>query len=237
MGLTGRVSVIYGSIATTIKLFGVAVVFVAVFPLFGTCQTPTVNIPQASPVPTPTAFPTPIPTPYPTPLPVPSPINPFDVVRPLTLTEAVDLALLQASSYKAAQINELIAGEDVKQARAAFLPKVAAPLNFIYTSPSIGPTRPRPPSFLGANAITEYQALLNAAGEIDTSGKLRATLLKNQALVESARAGTEIARRELTQAVAEAYFNLSLATTKRRGAESNLSAALDFENNTRLNLE
>lgn len=160
-----------------------------------------------------------------------------DTAKPLTLAEAVDLALKQASAYRTAQINELLVKEDVRQARAAFLPKITAPLNFIYTSPSIGLTRPRPPSFLGANAITEYQALLNAAGEIDTSGRLAATLKRNQALVESARSGSEVAKRDLIQAVADAYYNLALATTKRRGAESNLEAALEFENNTKLNME
>src|SRR4051812_9799319 len=82
-----------------------------------------------------------VPSVTPTPLPIPSPVNVIDTTKPLTLAEATDLALTQASNYKAAQINELSAGEDVKQARAAFLPKVSAPLNFIYTSPSLGPTR------------------------------------------------------------------------------------------------
>lgn len=156
---------------------------------------------------------------------------------PLSLNQSIDLALKQASALRSAQINELIVKEDVSQARAAFLPKITAPLNFIYTSPSLGPTRPRPPSFLGANAITEYQALINAAGEIDTSGKLSATLRKNQALVESARAGSEIARRDLRQAVVDAYYNLALSETKLRGAESNLAIAEEFENNTKLNVD
>jgi outer membrane protein TolC len=90
---------------------------------------------------------------------------------------------------------------------------------------------------LGANAITEYQGLINAAGEIDLSGKLKATLEKNKALLESARAGSEIARRELVQSVVEAYFNLALATTKRRGAAENLQAAEEFESNTKLQLD
>ena len=164
-------------------------------------------------------------------------VNPIDSVRPLSLAQSIDLALKQASNYRLSQINELIVSEDLRQARAALLPKVSIPLNLISTSPSLGTTRPRPPSFVGANAITEYQALINAAGEIDTSGKLRATLLRNQALVESARAGTEVAKRDLIQAVADAYYNLALSTTRRRGAESNLLAAGEFENITKLNME
>lgn len=179
----------------------------------------------------------PVPTATPAPVVVLARINPIDAAKAISLAEAVDLALKQASAYRSAQINELIVKEDVTQARAAFLPKITAPLNLIYTSPSLGPVRPRPPSFLGANAITEYQALINAAGEIDTSGRLSATLKRARALVDSARAGSEVARRDLIQAVTDAYLGLALATTKRRGAESNLAAALEFENNTRLNME
>jgi outer membrane protein TolC len=156
----------------------------------------------------------------------------------LTLNEAIDLALKQTSAYKTAQINERIAQEDINQARAAFYPKLTAQPNFIYTSPSLTKTNGvREPSLLGADAVTVYQGLINASGEIDTSGKLKATLLRNRALLESARAGSEIAKRELVQAVSDAYFNLALAETKRGGAESNLEAAQEFENNTKLQLE
>jgi outer membrane protein TolC len=158
--------------------------------------------------------------------------------RPLTLAGAIELALKQASNYRSAQINEQIAAEDITQAKAAFLPKVTAQPNYIYTSPSLNnSTNPRPPSFLGANAINEYQGLINAAGELDTSGKLRSTLRKNQALLESARAGSEIARRELIHAVQDAYFNLALAAAKRRSAQMNLETAAEFENNIKLQLD
>lgn len=156
----------------------------------------------------------------------------------LTLAAAIDLALKQTSDYKRAQINEQIAEEDVNQARANFYPRVAIQPNFIFTSPSLARSNGvRPPSFLGANAITEYQGLINFSGEIDTSGRLKATLLRNRALLESARFGSEIARRELVQAVSDAYFNLVLSETRRRGAEMNLEAAQEFENYTKLQLE
>jgi len=163
-----------------------------------------------------------------------------DSARPLTLAEAIDLALRQASNYRSAQINEQIAALDVKISKAALYPRVSINPTLIYTSPSFGnppPGLPRPPSFLGANAITEYQGVVNASGEIDISGKLRATVKKNQFLLESARLGSEIAKRELIQAVTEAYFNLGLATVLRRGAEINLQTAQNFENNTKLLLD
>jgi outer membrane protein len=161
----------------------------------------------------------------------------IDGVQPLTLAEAIDLALKQASNFRSAQINEQIASEDIRQAQAAFLPKIESKPNYIYTSPSLGSTHPRPPSFLGANAINEIQGLIVASGEIDVSGKLNATLRRKRALLASAHAGTEVARRDLIQAVSDAYFNLALATAKRRAAENNLAAAAEFENNTKLQLD
>jgi outer membrane protein TolC len=172
------------------------------------------------------------------PIPTPSETrNQIDQAKPISLNEAVDRAAKQASVFTAAGINARIAGEDVRQARAAFLPKISAPLSIIYTTPSLMNTRPHEPSFVSADAVTVYQALLSAEGEIDTSGKLRATLQRNIALVEAARAGSEVARRDLEQSVVDAYFNLALATAKRRGAERNLQAALEFEENQRLQLQ
>ncbi|MEP6788460.1 MAG: TolC family protein [Acidobacteriota bacterium] len=159
------------------------------------------------------------------------------VPRPLTLADAVDLALKQASGFRGAQIGERIAAEDVTQAKSAFLPKVEAKPNYIFTSPSLGPVRPRLPSYLGANAINEIQALVVASGELDTSGKLKATLIRNQALLESARAGTEVARRDLIQGVAESYYGLAVTAAKRAGAEKNLASAEEFETNTKLQLD
>lgn len=160
-----------------------------------------------------------------------------DTVRPVTLAGAVDLALKQASAVRGSQIGERIAAEDVTQAKSAFYPKFEAKPNYIFTSPSLGPVRPRLPSYVGANAINEIQGLVAASGEIDTSGKLRATLRHNQALLESARAGTGVARRDLVQGVSDAYYSLALSTAKRLGAEKNLASAEGFEANIKLQLD
>lgn len=177
-------------------------------------------------------------------------INPIDNAKPLTIAEAVDLALRQASAFRAAQFGEQIAAQDVRLARSALYPRVAANPTLIYTSPSlsnsttvgvtngnIAPVIARAPSFLGANAITEFQGVVNAAGEIDTSGRLRAAIKRNKFLVEAARAGTEVVRRDLAVAVTDAYFNLALSTLRRRGAEMNLQTAQEFENNLKLQLD
>ena len=154
----------------------------------------------------------------------------------LTLDEALRLASAQASNFQQAGLNEQIAGEDVRQAKAAFLPRVTAPLSYLYTSPALGlpPGTPRAPSFIANNAITEYQAFVNVSGDLDIAGRLRATLARNRALLEAAHAGTEVARRALAQAVIDAYYGLALATAQRGAAEQNLSAAEEFEHITSL---
>ena len=156
--------------------------------------------------------------------------------NPLTLDEALRLANVQASTFQQAGLNERIAAEDVKQAQAAFLPKVSAPLSYIYTSPAFGQPAgtPRVPSFIANNAISEYQAFVNVAGDFDIAGRLRATLARNRALLAAAHAGTEVARRALAQAVLESYYGLALAIAQRTAAEGNLAAAEEFEHITSL---
>jgi len=187
----------------------------------------------------PTVIPTPPAVTAPSPSTTPSLLTStqVDQATPISLQDAIDRASRQITSVTTAGLNERIAAEDVRQARAAFLPKISAPLSFIYTSPSLMNTRPREPSFVSADAIAVYQALLSAEGEIDTSGKLRASLQKNIALVEAARAGSEVARRDLRSSVIDAYYALALATVNRRGADVNLQSAKQFEENQRLQLE
>jgi outer membrane protein TolC len=154
----------------------------------------------------------------------------------LSLDEALRLANAQASTFQSAIINERIAAEDVRQARAAFLPKVSTPLSYIYTSPALGlpPGEPRAPSFISADAIGVTDALVNVAGDLDIAGRLRASLARNRALLAAAHAGTDVARRALAQAVIEAYYGLALADVQRRAAEGNLAAAEEFQRVTSL---
>jgi len=173
-----------------------------------------------------------VPTPSPTP-PNPSQNQP---VTPLTLDDALRLANVQASTYQSAILNERIASEDVKQAQSAFLPKLSAPLAYIYTTPASGlpPGEPRAPSFIASDAIGAYEAFLSVSGDLDIAGKLRATLARNRALLAAAHAGTEVARRALAQAVIESYYGLALAIAQNRAAAGNLSAAEEFEHITSL---
>lgn len=167
----------------------------------------------------------------------PSPSSP-QTLAPISRDQAVQMTLRQVSTYNQTQLNERLAAGDLTQAKASLYPRITANPTLIFTSPSLTGKTPngtiRPPSFLGANAITEYQGLLTATGEIDTSGRLRATIRRNQALLEAARSGTEAARRNLVVGLDEAYLNLGLAATKKTAAEENLRVAVDFENLTKL---
>ena len=170
----------------------------------------------------------------------PSPVTQSTAAAPqintITLDEALRLANAQASSFQAAVLNESIASEDVKQAQAAFLPKVTAPLGYIYTSPALGlpPGEPRTFSFIANNAINEYEAFVSVSGDFDIAGRLRATVARNRALLAAAHAGTEVARRALAQAVIEGYYGLALASAQRQAAEGNLASAEEFEHITSL---
>lgn len=157
--------------------------------------------------------------------------------RLLTLDDVLRLAQATASTYEQAKFAERGAEEDVHLAQSAFFPKIVAQPTVIYTSPSSAPVTPESPrtfSFIGANAITEYQGVVGAAGEIDLSGRLRASLRRNQALLQAAHAGTEVERRNLLLATIENYYGLAVSTARRIAAEANLNASTEFENITTL---
>jgi outer membrane protein len=162
----------------------------------------------------------------------------IDQATPISLAETQKLAEAQVSAVANLQLTEKILAEDIKQAKADLRPKTSITLGGVFTSPSLSSAvTPRPPSFIGADAIGVYQALIGVSGEIDTSGKLKATLKQKEFLLESAKVGTEIARRNLRQTVTENYFNLALTTARRRAAENNLQSAKEFEANTKLLLD
>ncbi|HLL72159.1 MAG TPA: TolC family protein [Pyrinomonadaceae bacterium] len=152
--------------------------------------------------------------------------------RTLTVDEAVTLALANASVYQQSRLEEESAREDVRQARAAFLPQFSIPLGYIGTTPSQvrAPGEPLTFSFVSASAINETTAFLNATGPIDLSGKLRASLRRSRALLAATRAGTLMAKRELTLATVDAYYGLVLARQKRRLADETLALAEAFVN-------
>lgn len=150
--------------------------------------------------------------------------------RTLTVNQAVELALANASLYRQAQLDERVAREDVRQARTAFLPQVYLPLTYNGTTRSQIRNPGDPPifSFVSSSAINETIALLNASGPIDLSGRLRAALRRSRALLAATHAGTLAARRFLIISTVDAYYGLVLARQKRRLADETLALAEAF---------
>lgn len=158
-----------------------------------------------------------------TPAPVATPV-------PLTVQNATQAALQQATAYQQALIDEQTAALDLKQAQAALLPRLRSSSTATFNKPlHPGSTDP---SFIAANATREYQELFGVEGSFDLG--MRAAIAHTRALLAAAHAGTEIARRALVRGVREAYFGLALATAKRRSAEETLAAAEEFERVTAL---
>ncbi|HEX8649503.1 MAG TPA: TolC family protein [Pyrinomonadaceae bacterium] len=150
--------------------------------------------------------------------------------RSLTVEQAIQLALAETNAYRQAQFEERIAAQDVKQARAAFLPQLTMPLTYFGTTPSQlrAPDEPLTFSYVSSSTINETIGLVNAGGEIDISGRLRATLRNKRHLLAAARAGTLSARRALVLETVDAYYSLVLARQRRRLAEETLSLAEGF---------
>ncbi len=153
--------------------------------------------------------------------------------EPLSLAAATSAAFQQVNSLQQAQIDEAIAVEDLKQARAAMLPRARSASSITYNSPAKPPLPVNTPSFLASNAIHEYQELLGVTGDLNFGTV--AAVRRARALLQAARSGTEIARRALTRAVAEGYYGAAVATAQRRAAEESLAAAEEFERVTELN--
>jgi outer membrane protein TolC len=155
----------------------------------------------------------------------------FAQQTPLTLSAAMSAALQQVNTLQQAQIDEAIAAQDVRQAEAALLPRARDSFTIAYNSPA---HRGAPdPSFIAQNAIHEYQNLIGVTGEWNFG--LIAAVRKSRALLDAARAGTEVARRALARGVSESYYGTALATAKRSAAAVSLAAAEEFQRVTDLN--
>jgi outer membrane protein TolC len=156
--------------------------------------------------------------------------SPATAHRSITVEQAVQLALANASLYRQALVEERIASEDVKQARAAFLPQFSIPLSYIGTTSSRYrlPDEPLTFSLLSASAINETSAFINASGTLDLAGRLRAALRRSRAQLTAAQAGTQVARRTLAISTVDAYYGLALARQKRRLADETLALAEAF---------
>ena len=157
----------------------------------------------------------------------------FLAIQTLSLPDATNRALQQASAYQQAVADEQAAAFDVTQARAGLLPKVRNVSTVTYNKPLTAHSTD--PSFIAENASREYQSIVGVEGSLDFG--LRAAVRRSRELLAAAHAGTEVARRELLRSLRESYFGLSLATAKVRAAEASLAAAEELEKNTALQHE
>src|SRR5258708_5960381 len=154
-------------------------------------------------------------------------------VQPLSLAGVLSAALQQVSALQQAQIDEAVAAEELRQAEVAVLPRARASASVSYNSPARHPAANDVPSFIAQNAVHEYHELIGGTG--DLTFRILAAIRRGRALLDAAKAGTEIARRALVRGVGEAYYGSALATSKRSAAEHSLAAAEAFERITDLN--
>src|SRR5437764_14798027 len=63
---------------------------------------------------------------------------------PVTLADATNAALQQVSAFQQAQIEESLAAEELRQARAALLPRARDSFSITYNSPEPGSVPPEP---------------------------------------------------------------------------------------------
>src|SRR6202035_4784513 len=76
---------------------------------------------------------------------------------PISISDAISAALKQVSALQQAEIDQRIAAEDVRQAKAALLPRARSSFSIIYNSRAPGTNEQ---SFIAQNAVHEYENLL-----------------------------------------------------------------------------
>ncbi len=119
----------------------------------------------------------------------------------LTLDDCIRLATSAESAVSLARQQSEIARYGLVQARAGFLPQVAADGNYIYNSPLHGGGDF---SFLTLNSVHEYVTQGNVTLELDTAGRLRAGLARARADQAAATASLGLSERDLKRAVTAA---------------------------------
>lgn len=151
----------------------------------------------------------------------------------LTLDEALRLADQSDSTYSKQLLSQQIAGRDVALAKAALKPNIEGQVGTLYTTPSLAPTSPKQPSFLGANAIWEHKALLVLQGQIDISGLAHANIQKAREMLKAGAADSRVAKLDLVKIVSQAYLDATFATAKRETSAELLATAQRFRATTK----
>ena len=150
----------------------------------------------------------------------------------LTLDDCIRLAQSAPSAVSLARQQTAITRYGLSQARAGFLPQAHLTNTYAYNSPQID--HPETFSFVALNGIREYTSLFTIGQELDTSGKLRATLARARADQQAAAANLGLAQRDLKRAVTAAYYHLLLARRLVQVARDALADAQSFEGRAKL---
>jgi outer membrane protein len=151
---------------------------------------------------------------------------------PLTLEDCIRLAIESPSPVRLAGDDAEIAARSLNAARAGLYPQAQASGGFVYNSPIQEGSDVQ--SFVSLDGVRVYDALVTAVQEIDTSGRLRATVARARADGDAAAARLTLARRDLKRAVAGAYYRLLFSRRLTRVAREALDEARSFESRTRL---
>jgi outer membrane protein len=151
---------------------------------------------------------------------------------PLSLDDCIRLAIESPSSVQLADYQTEIAARFLDSAKAGLYPQTQAAGGFIYNSPLQSSSDLQ--SFVSLDGIRVYNALVTAVQELDTSGRLRASVARAQADQDAAAAGLALSRRDLKRAVASAYYRLLLSRRLTRVAGDSLDEARSFETRTKL---
>jgi len=135
----------------------------------------------------------------------------------LSVTQAVDRALTQASDYQIAKSEESIADAEARNASARRLPSFGAEAGVILNTPALA--GPGPQAFVSENSVLWFRATVGATGRLGLSQE--AEVRQGRALLAAAHAGTEQARQALAQATIDAFYGVSLAQAQLAAAQDN----------------
>ncbi len=128
-----------------------------------------------------------------------------------------------------------VAQQEVRRARANFLPQAEVLSSFVYNSPRLDD--PTTFSFVSLNGIRAYTLWGTITQNFDTSGRLRAELVSARAGEEAARVSVEIARRDLRRGVTIAYYRLLLTRHLVTVIQEALQESERFAERSRLMVE
>jgi len=145
----------------------------------------------------------------------------------IDLPGAFARARANSQQYLSVVENIQIAGEDIKQSRAALLPKTTYNNQFLYTQGNLTESG----RFIGANGVHEYVSL----GVVEETLSQTTRLQYRQAIIGEvvAKAREEVARRGLTTVVIQNYYALVAAQRRLANATQSLDEAKSFLESTR----